>query len=196
MNGGGGGGAARLDPTSATGTGGRPPELCCNVNIGPSVTACYPPENGTCPKGCPECVCASPDTPIATPSGPQPIASLRAGDLVYSMHRGQRVAVPLRSTQRIATHAHHVVSVELVTGVTLQVSAPHPTADGRTFGELDAGSTLGGVAIRRVEIVPYRYDFTYDILPASDSGTYFAGGVLIGTTMAPTAVEPLSAFAP
>jgi hypothetical protein len=25
--------------------------------------------------------------------------------------------------------------------------------------------------------------FTYDILPASDSGTYFAGGVLIGSTL-------------
>jgi hypothetical protein len=35
--------------------------------------------------------------------------------------------------------------------------------------------------------VPYAYDRTYDILPASESGGYFAGGVLIGSTMKPNA---------
>ena len=35
-----------------------------------------------------------------------------------------------------------------------------------------------------VETVPYRHEYTYDILPASDSGTYFAGGVLVGSTLA------------
>ena len=33
------------------------------------------------------------------------------------------------------------------------------------------------------EVVPYAHDFTYDILPASDSGTYFAGGALVGSTL-------------
>lgn len=171
-------------------------ELCCNVNIGPSITGCFPPENGTCPKGCPECVCASPDTPIATPSGPRPIASLRAGDLVYSMHHGQRVAVPLRSTQRVKAKAHHVIQVELETGATLRISAPHPTADGRTFGDLTAGGVLGGVRIQRVTVVPYPHAATFDILPESDSGTYFAAGVLIGSTMAAPVSLPMCVFAP
>ncbi len=163
------------------------------VNQGPGFLGCFTPEFGTCPKGCPECECASPDTLIATPSGYQPIASLKEGDLVYSMERGQVVAVPIRRTQRIQTRAHHVVKVELETGIMLRISAPHPTADGRTFGDLRAGGTLGGVRIQNVELVPYDHEATYDILPASDSATYFAGGVLIGSTMAAGAFEPLSA---
>jgi hypothetical protein len=29
----------------------------------------------------------------------------------------------------------------------------------------------------------YRYSHTYDILPASSSGAYFASGVLVGSTL-------------
>jgi hypothetical protein len=32
--------------------------------------------------------------------------------------------------------------------------------------------------------VPYLHDATYDILPDSSSGAYFASGVLIGSTLA------------
>ena len=70
-------------------------------------------------------------------------------------------------------------------GAVLEISAPHPTADGRTFGDLRAGDTLDGVRIIAAETIPYAHAFTYDILPASDSGTYIAGGVLIGTTLSP-----------
>lgn len=73
--------------------------------------------------------------------------------------------------------------VELTNGSVLEISAPHPTADGRTFGELRTNDLLGGVRIGRVVVVPYEHAFTYDILPASDSGTYYAGGVLIGSTL-------------
>ena len=31
--------------------------------------------------------------------------------------------------------------------------------------------------------IPYRHAFTYDILRDSDSGTYVAGGAVIGTTL-------------
>jgi len=171
-------------------------ELCCMVNMGPSFLGCFPPENGTCPKGCPGCVCASPETPIATPSGPQPIASLRQGDLVYSVDHGRVVAVPIRRTQRIQARDHHVMQIVLDSGVLLEISAPHPTADGRTFGELRAGGSLDGVGIRSAKLVPYTHDATFDILPDSDSGTYFAAGMLIGSTMAPALVEPLCVAAP
>lgn len=138
-------------------------------------------------------VCASPDTPIDTPSGPRAIAELRPGDLVYSVDKGRVAAVPIRRVQRIEVRAHSVVHVELASGSTLEISAPHPTADGRDFGDLAAGDELDGVRILRVECVPYTFDATYDILPDSDTGTYFAGGVLIGSTMAPPPAVPLCA---
>jgi hypothetical protein len=141
------------------------------------------PNMGTCDKGCSACVCASPDTPIATPTGERPIAELGVGDLVYTVEGEAIVAVPILRVNRAPVHDHHVVRVRLATGAVLEISPRHPTADGRTFGDLRAGGVLDGKAIVSAELVPYGHPFTYDILPASKTHTYFAGGALIGTTL-------------
>jgi hypothetical protein len=142
-------------------------------------------------------VCASPDTSIATPEGPRAIASLREGELVYSVDRGRVVAVPVLRTRRIAVTNHHVVvRATLTNGSVLEISAPHPTADGRRFGELRAGDQLGSLGVVEVAIVPYGHAFTYDILPASDSGTYFAEGALVGSTLAKPANLAISVGTP
>jgi len=80
-------------------------------------------------------------------------------------------------------HDHHVVRVTLAGGAVLEISARHPTADGRTFGDLRRGDTLDRIEVLSAELVPYAHPFTYDILPASETHTYVAGGALIGTTM-------------
>ncbi len=137
---------------------------------------------------CPDC--NAPDTPIATPSGSRPVAELRPGDLVYSVHRGEHVAVPVLQVRSKPQRSHYVMRVVLETGATLQISATHPTTDGRTLGDLTANDTLDGVRVVSAELVPYTYSHTYDILPASDTGAYYAGGVLIGSTLrAPIRVE-------
>jgi hypothetical protein len=132
--------------------------------------------------------CAAPDTPIATPSGERRIADLRAGDFVFSYDHGAMRAVPIRQTQRIRAPHHVVVRVTLRGGSKLEVSAGHPTADGRNFGDLRPGDRLHSTSVISADRVAYRYPYTYDILPDSDSGTYFAGGVLIGSTMMPASV--------
>jgi len=145
--------------------------------------ACGGVEGGDVTCDC-TCVCAAPDTAIATPSGDRPIASLAAGDLVYSMHHRRLVPVPLLRAGHVAAPRHHaIVRVTLATGAVLEISPGHPTADGRSFGDLAPGAQLDGVGIQSVELVPYERPFTYDILPDSDTGTYVAGGVLIGSTM-------------
>jgi hypothetical protein len=147
--------------------------------------------------GCaPLCICASPDTPIATPEGNKPIASLRTGDLVYSVDRGQVTAVPIIRTNRTPVRGHSVVRVVLEGGVVLEISALHPTTDGRTFGSLAAGDRLDGVGIVSATMVPYSHDATYDILPDSDSGAYFAGAVLVGSTLAANPVRVVNATIP
>jgi len=128
-------------------------------------------------------VCAAPDTPIGTPEGDRPIASLKVGDLVYSLDHGQLRVVPIREIRRMAVLHHHVMQVRLSNGVELDISAPHPTADGRSFGQLRAGDMLDGVGVVSARSVPYDYAFTYDILPDSETGTYVAGGALIGSTL-------------
>ena len=72
----------------------------------------------------------------------------------------------------------------LQNGSVLQISPGHPTADGRRFDTLVRGERLDGVEILAADLVPYGHDATYDILPDSDTGAYFAGGVLIGSTLA------------
>jgi hypothetical protein len=174
-------------------------ELCCDVQLGGPVSgpSCQKPTNeGSCPLGCPGCVCASPDTPIATPDGERPIASLRQGDLVYSVHQGRVVAVPIRLTTSVPATNHVVVRVTLAGGRVLEISPKHPTAEGRPFGELQAGGALDGIAIHSVRAIPYAHDRTYDILPDSDTGTYFAGGALIGSTLAPGAATVRAPTAP
>jgi hypothetical protein len=142
-----------------------------------------PTPEGTCPKGCIGCVCASPDTPIATPTGDRPIAELEPGDWVYSVHGQATVAVPILRVNKVAAHDHHVVHVVLDTGAVLEVSPKHPTADGRTFADLKPGDRLDRARVVDVRLVPYTHAFTHDILPDSSTGTYFAAGALIGSTL-------------
>ena len=190
-------GQAPCDPSSSCAQGKlccgtlccNPGELCCSVP-GPigEMLQCAPltPE-GTCPKGCLQCKCTSPETPIATPSGDRPIAELAPGDFVYSVHEQAIVAVPILRVSKVPAYDHHVVRVVLDSGAVLEISPGHPTADGRTFAELEPGGALDGVPIVAVRAVPYAYDRTYDLLPDSDTGTYFAGGALIGSTLGPNA---------
>jgi hypothetical protein len=192
---------ASSDTSSDTAADQGGPNPCapgtCRFHSDPSA-ACLPPGGPSGPadgglSGCcacgndgfcsSECLCASPDTPIATPSGDRPIATLSAGDLVFSVDHGRRVAVPIRETRRTPVANHRVVEVVLRGGATLRISAAHPTADGRIFGELREGDWLGGFEVTAARMVPYAYDATYDILPDSDTGTYFAGGALIGSTL-------------
>jgi len=190
---GGGGATSTASSTNAsvtsTGTGSICPSGTCVVQSGgPCEPPTGPTGNGCC--GCDAqgacnafCKCASPETPIATPDGERPIASLAPGDLVYSVDHERIAIVPIRQTHRSAVLDHRVVRVRLANGSVLEISGSHPTADGRTFDALRPGGSLDGVAILEVEEVPYRYPHTYDVLPDSDTGDYFAGGVRIGSTL-------------
>ena len=165
--------------------------ICCRfdgpVRTGP--TCVTPTDAGTCPPGCsPLCVCAAPDTPIATPDGDRPIAELRPGDRVYSVNGGRVVAVPIVRIQRTPAVAHQVVRAVLDDGSTFEMSPAHPLGDGRTFAALRPGARLGGHLLLQVSTVPYEHAATHDILPASDTGAYFVHGVLVGSTLAPASL--------
>jgi hypothetical protein len=158
-------------------------QLCCLIMGGPWYTECADPVDGTCPVGCPLCVCADPDTPVSTPTGERRIADLRVGDLVYTVDQNGVTVAPIVETRKTPVQNHRVVRVELSSGRILDISGPHPTVDGRSFSDLTAGDTLDGTRIVDVRQVAYRHAFTYDILPASDTGAYFAAGVAIGSTL-------------
>lgn len=173
-------------PGGEAGTGGTTAS-CGGNNTCPSGQQCCPQGAGSSCVAAGTCVpgkCAAPDTPIATPSGERPIAELRDGDLVLSLDHGAVVAVPLVATRRVAVTAHAVARIELRDGRVFEMSAGHPTTDGRTLGALAPGDALGDASVASVSMVPYTHPFTHDILPASDTGAYFAAGALVGSTLA------------
>jgi hypothetical protein len=164
----------------------------------PSGTACLTNPCGlnvTCVNGAwtweyksdPSCVrvCASPDTPISTPTGERPIAELRVGDLVYSVDHDAVVAVPVAAVRRVHVDRHSVLAIALTGGRSLAISPLHPDARGILLGNLHPGDEIDGERIESVALVPYEHDSTYDILPESDTGTYYAAGVRIGSTLHP-----------
>ncbi len=164
-------------------------QLCCDtqgpIERGPSCIDADP-ETGTCPQGCaPLCMCNAPETPIATPDGHSPIAELRVGDLVYSLEGEAVVIVPIAAIRTATVPSdHRVVRLAFDDGTTVEISPSHPLADGRTIGELRAGDSIEGVVVMSATRVAYERDQTHDILPASDSGTYFVGDALIASTIA------------
>jgi hypothetical protein len=120
---------------------------------------------------------------IATPSGQRRIAELKVGDLVYSADNASLRPVPLVRVTRTPVSNHQVVQLRTADGSVMEISAGHPTADGRFFADLRAGDRLDGSLILSSRLIDYPYSHTYDILPASDSGIYVAFGKLIGSTL-------------
>jgi hypothetical protein len=91
----------------------------------------------------------------------------------------------VRHLARTPVRSHDVIRVVLDNGARLEMSAGHPTVDRRRFGDLKVGDRLDSANILAVERVRYGHAFTYDLLPASDSGVYFAGGVAVDSSLNP-----------
>ena len=137
------------------------------------------------PSGQPPCpICLARGTRIATPSGDVAVEDLNVGDLVWTLDAGVRVAVPLveiGSTPVPPTH--RVVQLRLSDGRAVDVSPGHPTADGRKVGDLQGGDGYDGAIVMSATLSPYSGGSTFDVLPAGASGTYWANGVLLGSTL-------------
>jgi hypothetical protein len=129
-------------------------------------------------------ICLASTDSIATPSGPIPVAQLHVGMMVWTLDAaGQRVAAPvLEANHRPTPTGFHILRLTLADGRVVEASAGHPTAGGRRVGELRAGESLDGSRLIRIESIPYAGD-TWDLLPAGPTGTYWANGILLGSTL-------------
>jgi hypothetical protein len=141
---------------------------------------------------CPVCLAAG--TIIATPAGPVPVAELREGTVVWTADdSGDRVAAPvLRISRTRAPPWHVVVRVRLADGRSVAASPAHPTVDDRHLGALRAGDWLDGAVVAGVDLMPYSGDYTYDLLPAGGTGSYWADGILLGSTLGRLSAPDLS----
>ena len=135
------------------------------------------------PLPCPICLAAG--VRIATPFGEVPVQDVRVGMAVWTTDlRGRRIlGVVLRIGQMQAPLGHVVVRLALADGRTVMASPGHPTGDGRTVGELRPGDRFDGSRVVAAVPVGYSGAATYDLLPSGPTGTYFANGVLLGSTL-------------
>jgi Hint domain-containing protein len=136
--------------------------------------------------GAPPCpICLTRGTRIATPSGDVAVEDLKVGDMVWTQDAtGARVASPLVDIGNTPVPpTHRVVQLRLADGRAVDVSPGHPTADGRIVGDLAPGDIYDGAAVVSAELVPYAGGATFDVLPAGGAGTYWANGIVLGSTI-------------
>jgi hypothetical protein len=131
---------------------------------------------------CPICLAAG--DRIATPEGDVRVQDLRPGMAVWTTDRsGHRItAVVLEVGSLQAPVGHEVVRIGLADGRAFVASPGHPTADGRTVGDLRPGDLLDGSRVISANLVGYA-GVTYDLLPSGPTGTYLVNGVLLGSTL-------------
>jgi hypothetical protein len=139
---------------------------------------------GTMPE-CPICLAAG--VLIATPDGQIPVQDIRPGMAVWTTDRhGGPVVGVVRATGHVNTpFGHQVVRLSLADGRTVLVSPGHSTAEGGTVGDLRAGDGYDGSVVASASLIPYA-GATWDLVPSGPTGTYFANGVLLRSSMVPS----------
>ena len=138
------------------------------------------------PSGPPPCpICLASSTLIATPSGEVRVIDVRAGMLVWTaLQNGKREAARVVEVGSTAVPAGHLmVRLRLADGRELLASPGHATADGRQLGSLAIGDRVDGSTVVFWDLVPYSGERTYDLLPAGSTGTYWANGILLASTL-------------
>jgi hypothetical protein len=132
-------------------------------------------------------ICLSGDTYIATAAGPVRVRDIGLNTLVYSLNDAQlRVLTRVERVLRVPAPAdHEFVRLQLADGRELMASPGHPTADGRLLRDIVKGDLVDGSRVRAVDRIPMEGEAaTYDLLPASGTGVYWANNVLMGSTLA------------
>ena len=133
----------------------------------------------TCP------ICLTKATLIDTPNGPVPVEGIQTGTTVWTLDSsGRRVEAAVTKISATAVPpGFQVVKIILSGGRSVTVSPGHPTADLKALGDYKVGDMLDGSQVTSAERMGYDAGATYDILPAGETGLYWANGVLLLSTL-------------
>ena len=162
---------------------GSAPLVITSINYPDSITVSTCKSTGIPSGGCP--ICLSADSTIKTPEGDMNVKEIKDGMTVLSTDsNGNIVKSKVIQTNRVFVgDTHKVIDLQLADGRELFVSANHPTYDGKTIAGLQVGENYDGSIVKSMKLVQYKYQYTYDILPDSTTGNYFANGILVGSTL-------------
>lgn len=152
--------------------GDPPPPYFCELN-----------ETARKPKNCP--ICLASNTNIATPMDEINVKNITVGMRVWSQNKnGERIESTVIAVSHTAVpKIHRVIHLVLSDGREVWVSPEHPTITGMPVRELRAGDFYDGVSVRLSETIPYWDHETYDLLPNSDTGYYWANGILLDSSL-------------
>ncbi len=125
-------------------------------------------------------ICLSPDTRIKTDTIEKRVADIKVDDIVLTDSKKPVKVIKIGKTE---VKKHKILKVTLNDATILEVSPGHPTSDGRLFKDLKIGDKLDDRIVVETKLIPYKYKYTYDILPGSKTGNYYANGVLVGSTL-------------
>jgi hypothetical protein len=129
-------------------------------------------------------ICLSENTTIDTLDGYVSVKSIHEGDAVWTSDiYGSRQIARVLKTTKVQVKNHQMSHIKLDDGRQVYASPNHPLADGRPIGRIAVGDVVDGARVIIAEPVPYRGDYTYDILPSGDTRTYWANGVLLRSTI-------------
>ena len=133
--------------------------------------------------GCPKCLPS--DASIDTPTGPRPVSELVLGDAIWSQNEaGERVAsivARTHSTRIVSPHSFYTLEME--DGRVLIASGRHPLANGELIAAARVGTVVDGAAIVQIRVEATDATNTFDVRPATERGTYWVSGVLVGSTI-------------
>lgn len=152
--------------------GDPPPPYFCELN-----------EIARQPKVCP--ICLASNTTIATPKGEVNVKNITVGMRVWSQNKeGEKIeSTVIAISHTPVPKTHHVIHLVLSDGREVWVSPDHPTTNTVPVRELHIGDSYDGASVRISETIPYWDEETYDILPDSATGYYWANDILLGSTL-------------
>jgi hypothetical protein len=135
------------------------------------------------PPPCP--ICLAEGTRIATPDGEVAVERLVVGSQVLTAGADGRpmVTTVLRIGSAPVPPSHVVVRLVLADGRAVSASPGHPLADGRLIGSIRPGDRVDGGTVVSASRERYGDARTYDLLPGGTSGSYWANGILLGSTL-------------
>lgn len=144
---------------------------------------CLADEIANKPRNCP--ICLASNVFIDTPNGNVLVTQITKGMKVWSVDlNGNKIeSSVIEVTKTPVPKTHQVVHLVMDDKREVWVSANHPLANGSMVGSLKAGDVYSGSTVKLSELVKYWDSFTYDILPDSATGEYFANGILLGSTL-------------
>ncbi len=133
-------------------------------------------------KPCP--ICLTENTTIDTPSGQVPIKYIREGDIIWTsdIYAHKQIAKIIKTTKTQVKN-HQVSHIVLDDDREINISPNHPMTNDKPIGSVLIGDTIDNSKVIISELVQYKGDYTYDILPSSDTGTYWANRILLKSSI-------------